>query len=98
MKTQQYCPALFCVRDTATHRAAGLMLITCRLIREYLLQTAVTRPYICLEPAEEKLMGTLAEVPSSPPPNLDKHQSPETLSSHTASATDKSSAVYWHRK
>ena len=49
--------------------------------------------------AEEKLMGTLAEVPSSPPPNkLDKHQSPETLSSHTASATDKSSAVYWHRK
>ena len=54
MKTQQYCPALFCVRDTATHRAAGLMLITCRLIREYLLQTAVTRPYICLEPAEEK--------------------------------------------
>ena len=48
--------------------------------------------------AEEKLMGTLAEVPSSPHPNLDKHQSPETLSSHTASATDKSSAVYWHRK
>ena len=48
MKTQQYCPALFCVREAATLRAAGLMLITCRLIREYLLQTAVTRPYICL--------------------------------------------------
>ena len=57
MKTQQYCPALFCVLDEATLRVAGLMLITCRLIREYLLQTAVTRPYICLELQRRNLWG-----------------------------------------